>query len=576
MSNEQSPAIVCTTELGGEDLPNMSTHGPSSFSIAYKVFADGVMGAVALSTAFFLEALHGIALGDAAGPAVVTALGRSLVIQIPILVALVLTGFAIGDVYGRVRGMKASEKIVRLVGSATLVFTAFGLLQSLLPSGVAAPLGVWVGAWALEIMLLVGSRYWSTLWRSSAVKDAAFSAIDRAADARERVLVIGGAGYIGSALLPRLLDGGYRVRVLDLLLFGEGPIRSLMGHPDLELVRADVRQVDQVVLAMNDVDAVVHLAGLVGDPACSVDADLTTEVNLDFTRLIAEVAKGAGVSRFVFASSCSVYGASDEVLDETSELNPVSLYARSKIASENVLFEMASPTFVPTMLRFGTIYGLSGRSRFDLVVNLLSAKAVEQGKITVFGGDQWRPFVHVDDAARAILMVLDAPVERVRNEIFNVGSDEQNATLGDIGHLVNRLVPEAEYVDSGLDGDRRNYRVDFTKIREQLGFTPRWTLEAGIRQVIDAVRSGAVEDYTDAMYSNVRFLRDGMAPRFQRVRRDWAHQRIEGDVTRSAKSRADARSGPSATDRALQPQAATTQEVEATVPAAPQPGKASL
>ena len=193
------------------------------------------------------------------------------------------------------------------------------------------------------------------------------------------------------------------------------------------------------------------------------------------------------------------------------------------------------------MLRFGTIYGLSGRLRFDLVVNLLSAKAVTEGKITVFGGDQWRPFVHVDDAARAVQMVLDAPTDAVRNEIFNVGSDQQNATLGDVGRLVQKHVPEAEYVDSGHDGDRRNYRVDFTKIRDRLLFTPEWTLDSGVQQVVDAVREGKVHDYRDPMYSNVRFLVDRMAPRYSRVRKDWANQRIEGDVTRSSKGQADAR-----------------------------------
>ncbi len=341
-------------------------------------------------------------------------------------------------------------------------------------------------------------------------------------------------------MLKRLLAAGYQVRVLDLLLFGEKPIADVLGNPDLEVVRADFRQVDQLVSAMRGVDAVVHLGGLVGDPACALDENLTTEVNLDFSRLIAEVAKGAGVTRFVFASSCSVYGASDEVLNETSTLNPVSLYARSKIASENVLFEMAGTDFAPTMLRFGTIYGLSGRSRFDLVVNLLAAKAVKEGVITVFGGEQWRPFVHVDDAARAVLMALQAPLASVRNEIFNVGSDEQNATLGDIGRLVNQVVPEAEYIDSGLDGDRRNYRVDFAKARNELGFTPQWTLEAGVRQVVDAVRSGTVADYKDPMHSNVRFLLDGLAPRYQRVRKGWANERIGRDVARLAKDHADA------------------------------------
>ena len=519
----------------------MSQQRASIVPVVLKMFADAVLGVMVLTAALLAHVLAVIAAGGSARPELVAHFGRELLVQAPLLIVLMLAGFVLWGVYGRVRGLEPGPKALQLAGAATLVFAAFGIVQRFLPADVALSLDVLVGAWALEIVALVGSRYWSTTWKTLAMAEAGLSRLARPSEGKKRVLVIGGAGYIGSALLPRLLAKGYRVRVLDLLLFGEDPIKDQLSHPDLEVVRADFRQVDQVVAAMKGVDAVVHLGGLVGDPACSVDAQLTTEVNLDFTRVIAEVAKGEGVSRFVFASSCSVYGASDQVLDETSRLNPVSLYARSKIASENVLFEMSSATFVPTMLRFGTIYGLSGRLRFDLVVNLLSAKAVTEGKITVFGGDQWRPFVHVDDAARAVQMVLDAPTETVRNEIFNVGSDQQNATLGDVGRLVQHHVPEAEYIDSGLDGDRRNYRVDFAKIRDQLGFTPEWTLDAGVQQVVDAVRSGKVRDYRDPMYSNVRFLIDGMAPRYSRVRKDWANQRIGGDVTRSSKGQADAR-----------------------------------
>lgn len=191
---------------------------------------------------------------------------------------------------------------------------------------------------------------------------------------------------------------------------------------------------------------------------------------------------------------------------ESSQLNPVSLYARSKLASEHVLNELQSPTFGVTLLRFGTIYGMSGRTRFDLVLNLLTAKAYVDRGITVFGGDQWRPFVHVADAAKAVSMVLDAPRDLVSGRVFNVGSDEQNATLGRIGHLINSFVPEAAYVDSGRDGDRRNYRVSFRRIREELGFVPDWSLADGVQQVLDALRSGRVSDYRDPKYSNILYL----------------------------------------------------------------------
>ncbi len=322
------------------------------------------------------------------------------------------------------------------------------------------------------------------------------------------VLVIGGGGYIGSALLPKLLARGHRVRLLDRMFYGYEPIRDVLSHPHLEIFQADFRRIDKLVEAMSGVDAVIHLGAIVGDPACALDQDLTIEVNLIATRTIAEVAKGYGIRRFLFASTCSVYGAStdNELLTETTPLNPVSLYAVTKLASEKVLMDMAGETFSPTCLRFSTIYGLSGRTRFDLVTNLLTAKALIDGEITVQGGDQWRPFLHVDDAALAVLHTLESPLPTVHKQVFNVGSDEQNQTIQQIGELIHSKVPQAELVNLGSGGDRRDYRADFRKIREELGFTPRWSIEEGIDQVIDVIRSGEVNDYRAAKYSNVKFL----------------------------------------------------------------------
>jgi nucleoside-diphosphate-sugar epimerase len=322
------------------------------------------------------------------------------------------------------------------------------------------------------------------------------------------------------------LAAGYHVRLLDLLLYSTEPIQEVLQHPHLDIIQADFRHVDKVVEAMHDVHAVVHLGAIVGDPACALDEELTIEVNLMATRMIAEVAKGSGVHRFIFASTCSVYGASDELLDEHSALNPVSLYARSKIASEHVLQQLASIDFSPIILRFGTIYGLSGRTRFDLVINLLAAKAVREGTITVFGGDQWRPFVHVDDAALAVLKALEAPLVTVQNQTFNVGSDAQNYTIQQVGETIQRLVPTAEVIHMGSDADRRNYRVNFRKIRHTLDFVPQWTVEQGIQQVIARIQSGQIADYRDAKYSNVKFLSEEGVARLIRPHNGWAYELI--------------------------------------------------
>lgn len=322
-----------------------------------------------------------------------------------------------------------------------------------------------------------------------------------------KVLVIGGAGYIGSILVEKLLDIGLEVTVLDGMHFGEQALARVAGHPALKVIREDFRHIEAITRAMNGVGSVVHLGGLVGDPACATDPELTIDINVTATKLVGEIAKAQGVRRFVFASSCSVYGACDEIVDEESRLNPQSLYARTKVASEVVLRSLNDPTFAVTCLRFATVYGVSERTRFDLVVNLLCAKAVHDRVITVFGEDQWRPFVHVDDVARAIVMMLHAPVEIVANEAFNVGSDEQNFTLGEVARLIRSQVTDAEILSDPNCPDKRNYRVSFRKIRH-VGFRPSWSIERGISQVVASVRSNEVGHYSLPEYSNFLFMKE--------------------------------------------------------------------
>lgn len=450
-----------------------------------------------------------------------------------LLTAICLTVFAANGFYTCGRFYRGRYKALVVAQAVSLAYLLFGFISRFLDWQINFPRGALVLAWIITTAVLMTARLWSLAWRTVVRYEPRKG--DSLAKGRIRnILVIGGAGYIGSALLPKLLaKGHYRVRLLDRLLYGTEAIEDLLDHPRLEVVQADFRHVDKVVDAMQGMDAVIHLGAIVGDPACALDEELTIEVNLMATRMIAEVAKGCGVSRLIFASTCSVYGASDELLNERSTLNPVSLYARSKIASERVLMEMADSSFAPTILRFGTIYGLSGRTRFDLVINLLTAKAIVEGKITIKGSDQWRPFVHVDDAALAVFKVLEAPISIIQNQVFNVGSDEQNFTIGQIGQLIQELVPAAETVDLGQDGDRRNYRVDFGKIRTTLGFTPHWRVEEGIGQVIEAISSGRVVDYRDARYSNVKFLSDEGADCLTKTN-GWARELIERAVPQYA------------------------------------------
>jgi nucleoside-diphosphate-sugar epimerase len=399
--------------------------------------------------------------------------------------------------------------------STVLFFNIYGGELSFARAGL-------VLAWLFSILLLAGARVWNQIWQH-----AAATSPPPVARAGERwVLVIGGGGYIGSALVPRLLEAGYRVRVLDMMLFGEATLDCVRQHPRLQLVKGDFRLVDKVVQAVQGVEAVVHLGAIVGDPACSLDEALTIDVNLSSTKMIADLAKTHGVRRFVFASTCSVYGASSNTLDERSEVKPLGIYGHTKYASEKLLLDMAGGSFAPTILRFATIYGLSGRTRFDLVVNLLAAKAKLDGEITIHNGDQWRPFVHVDDAARAILAVLDAPLPTVANEVFNVGSNEQNYTIRQLGELIHQQVISAKLITSDDDHDRRNYRVDFSKIRHLLNFQTTWTVEEGVQQVLEAIATGRVVDYRDPQYSNVAFLAQEGTAGLARDR--WARELIQG------------------------------------------------
>src|ERR1700736_5340313 len=313
--------------------------------------------------------------------------------------------------------------------------------------------------------------------------------VDR--EANRRVLVLGGAGYLGSVLVRQLLEMGRRVRVLDSFMFGEQALDGVRYHPNLEVVRGDVRDVGIVVRCMRGCDAVTHLAGIVGDPACEENKELAVEVNRAATRMLANVARECGVRRFIFASSCSVYGASDCFVNEESAVNPLSVYSETKIDSEGILLGAKTATFAPPILRFGTLFGLSPRMRFDLVANLFVARAVFMGSVTVINGDQWRPLLHVQDAARACLASLEAAAESVSGEVFNVGAAELNLQIGELGRVVAQVIPQVE-VERLQTEDRRNYRVTFDKIRERRGFDCWKTGEKGRGRVLGGVGGGVI------------------------------------------------------------------------------------
>jgi len=342
----------------------------------------------------------------------------------------------------------------------------------------------------------------------SAFVQSKFSILKVNGTARRRinkVLVVGGAGYIGSVLTRALLKKGYKVRVLDMLAYGKSSIQELLDTNQIELIEGDLRRVDSAVAALRGVDCVFHLGAIVGDPASALDANATIQINWNATRMLVDAAAALGVWRFIFASSCSVYGYSDALVDENSIANPVSLYAASKLDAEDAALNCPGDACV-TVLRLATAFGYSYRPRFDLVVNLLTAKAVADGKITIFGGQQWRPFIHVSDVVRAMVLCMECPEHMVSRQIFNVGANSLDVQIEELGRTIGKVVPGTDVEILRGSRDTRSYRVSFDKIRDRLGFECRVSLEEGIAEMARALRSGEIEDYRDPRYSNIDML----------------------------------------------------------------------
>lgn len=329
------------------------------------------------------------------------------------------------------------------------------------------------------------------------------------------VLVVGGGGYIGSHVVEQLLAEGFLVRVFDTFRYGRNVLADFQNNPNLELIEGDISDIYKLTLAMQGVGSVVHLAGIVGDPACAVDPELTRHVNIVSTRILKESVKAFGVRRFIFASSCSVYGSSAKEVSEKDKLNPVSLYAQTKIDSENELLQDTYDAFHPTILRFATVFGHSRKPRFDLVTNLFVAQAYHKGVVTLTGKDQWRPFIHVKDVARSIVTVLKAPESVVSRQIFNVGDQELNMQIGSLAHLARDIVKKSKtnktvrILEKTNSKDKRNYFVSFEKIKSVLSFQSTVSLDEGMKEMYKNWKDHTYDrDYTDGYYSNLESAKE--------------------------------------------------------------------
>jgi nucleoside-diphosphate-sugar epimerase len=322
-----------------------------------------------------------------------------------------------------------------------------------------------------------------------------------------RVLVTGGAGYIGSVLVRILLEKGYTVRVMDSLKFGGDALYDVSQHPKFEFIKGDVRNDEDVDKALKDVDALAHLAAIVGDPACSKFSDEAKEVNWTASVSLFEKAEKAGLKRFVFASTCSNYGKMSDpnsFVDENSELRPVSLYAELKVKFENYLLnERKDAKICATALRFSTVYGFSPRIRFDLTVNEFTRNVCLTGEQEIWGPQFSRPYCHVDDLARAVVLILEAPEEKVKANVFNVGDTTENYSKRMLMEEIQKQMPSAKAIYVEKTEDPRDYRVNCDKIKTDLGFTITKKVPDGIREIMKLMNSGMITDAHSQKFRNI-------------------------------------------------------------------------
>ena len=326
------------------------------------------------------------------------------------------------------------------------------------------------------------------------------------------VLVTGGAGYVGSVLVPRLLAAGHAVTVLDLYIYGTGVLAQVAGHPLLKEVRGDLRDPATVAQALQGCDAVIHLACISNDPSVELNPELGRSINLDAFRPLVKAAKQAGVKRFIYASSSSVYGIKEGVeVTEDLPLEPLTDYSRFKAECERILEEERQPGFVTLTVRPATVCGYSPRQRLDVIVNILTNHAVNAGRVKVMGGDQKRPNVHIEDMCRFYLEALQWEDQQIDGRIYNVG--EKNHTVNELAEMVRTTVGSTLGKEVGVDvlptNDPRSYHVSSNKIMEELGFVPQHTICEAVEDLVAAFAAGKLTDpMTNPLYFNIKRMQE--------------------------------------------------------------------
>jgi nucleoside-diphosphate-sugar epimerase len=331
----------------------------------------------------------------------------------------------------------------------------------------------------------------------------------------KHIFITGGAGYIGSLLTSELLRQNYQVTVADSLLFGGESLVPFLHHPNFHFVKADVTERRAIKDSLKDgwqkPDALIHLAAIVGFPACqAVGKQVAWKYNVEATKMVFEQAADLGVERFVFASTYSNYGLSPDGKPVTEEtpLNPQSLYAETKIAAEEFVLSQKDSLCAPLLFRFATLYGISPRTRFDLIVNQFVLDAFTKRSLIIYQRGYSRSFVHIRDVARGVIMGLEAERAKIQGQVFNLGTDNGNYSKDDIVRLILKRLPQTvvEYKDLTFGGDMRDITVSFAKIKNVLGFETTLDVNDGVREILFALKTGIIQDPTDARYRNAQFI----------------------------------------------------------------------
>ena len=318
----------------------------------------------------------------------------------------------------------------------------------------------------------------------------------------KKILIFGGAGYIGSVLVKHLIKMKYEVIIFDKFIYtSKKSFQNYFKNDNLKIIKGDTQDITKVFNAIRKSDIVIHLAEMVGDTLCEIKPKKTYAINYLASITISNICKNLGINKFIYVSSCSVYGSNDNLTNENSNINPLSIYAKLKALSEKAIIRNFDKHCQPVILRLGTVYGSSFRPRYDLVINLFSGLLANKKQITIAGGNQWRPFIHVDDVARAIIKVMNLDFKKINNKIFNIVGE--NIQIKDIGKLIKRIDPKANIKFSKNITDNRNYKSSNKRALNVLKFKTKFKIQDGVNQVVKYTKKNKIKNIFSKKYINI-------------------------------------------------------------------------